>query len=157
MIQNQLFLFLDFELFASPERHLQASDLSGEGQRGIFIIYEVDEAETERLAYLKKILAAAKIDIDKDVSALSLVAGSSMHINTSIFDPQVQYILLFGVDPKQLCFNFQIPLYKPISYQNITFLRVDAIGTIQQERIAGNNKKAGALWLALKQIFLPSA
>ncbi|MBX2877045.1 MAG: hypothetical protein KTR30_33305 [Saprospiraceae bacterium] len=150
-------MFLDFELFASPDKQLQPSDLSGKGSRGIFIAYEADTAEKERLDYLKKILAAAKIDLDQDVNALALDAETSIQLNRSAFATAPQYILLFGVKPKQLSLNFQLPTYSPVSYQGTTYLCVDSLATIQEERMAGKNQKAGALWLALKQIFLPSA
>lgn len=149
-------MYLDFELFATPERQLTASDLRGDGQRGIFIAYEVDEAEDKRLDYLKKILAAAKIDLDRDASYLPLKAEDLIHLNTEIFPQPLSQVILFGIQPEQLCLNFQLPPYQPISYQNITFLLIDTLGVIQEERLAGKSQKAGALWLALKHIFLPS-
>ena len=150
-------MFLDFELFASPDKQLQSSDLKGKGDRGIFIAYEADAAEKERLEYLKKILVAAKIDMEQDVTTLAIPSGESILLNTAPFTKAPTYILLFGVQPKQLSLNFQLPTYSPVIYQGTTYLWVDSLGTIQEERLAGKNQKAGALWLALKQIFLPSA
>ena len=150
-------MFLDFELFATPERQLKASDLRGAGQRGIFIAYRADEAEDEQLAYLKKILAAAKIDLDTDVSALPLPAGEAVQLNLAVFPVPIAQLILFGVKPEQLCLNFQFPAYQAVSYQGVTFLQADAIGVIQEERLAGKKQKAGALWLALQQIFLASS
>ena len=150
-------MFLDFELFASPDRQLRSSDLIGEGERGIFIAYELDSAEEERLDYLKKILGAAKIVLEQDTTTLAVQAGESVQLAPTAFNTFPKYILLFGVKPKQLSLNFQLPIYKPVTYRETTFLCVDSLGTIQEERQAGKNQKAGALWLALKQIFLPSA
>lgn len=149
-------MYLDFELFARPERQLSKADLRGEGQQGIFIAYQVDEAEADRLAYLKKILTAAKIDLDKDVSYLSLKADESVYLNTQVFPVPLAQVILFGVRPEQLCLNFQLPPYQPVSYQKMAFLWADNLGVIQEERLAGKSQKAGALWLALKHIFLPS-
>lgn len=150
-------MFLDFELFASPDRQLSTSDLIGQGGRGIFIAYEVDSAERERLDYLKKILGAAKIEMEQDTKTLAVQPGESLQLDTTAFSAFPKYILLFGVKPKQLSLNFQIPAYQPVTYRETTFLWVDSLATIQEERQAGKNQKAGALWLALKQIFLPSA
>lgn len=150
-------MFLDFELFASPDRQLKASDLIGQGGREIFIAYEVDSAEKERLNYLKKILGAAKIDLEQDTRSLAVQPGESVQLDSAAFDAFPAYILLFGVKPKQLSLNFQLSAYQPVVYRETTFLWVDSLGTIQEERQAGKNQKAGALWLALKQIFLPSA
>ncbi len=150
-------MFLDFELFASPDRQLRSSDLNGQGGRGIFIAYEVDSAEKERLDYLKKILAAAKIEMEQDTMILAVQPGESLQLDTNAIGAFPKYILLFGVKPKQLSLNFQIPAYQAVTYRDTTFLWVDSLGKIQEERQAGKNQKAGALWLALKQIFLPSA
>lgn len=150
-------MFLDFELFASPDKQLQSSDLTGNGGRGIFIAYEIDATEKKRLEYLKKILAAAKIDMEQDVTTLSIQSGESIFLNAGAFSTAPRYTILFGVHPRQLSLNFQLPTYTPVTYQGMTYLWVDSLSTIQEERLAGKNQKAGALWLALKQIFLPSA
>ena len=150
-------MFLDFELFASPDRQLRSSDLIGQGGRGIFIAYEADSAEKERLDYLKKILGAAKIEMEQDTMTLAIQPGESLRLDTTAFHTSPKYILLFGVKPKQLSLNFQMRAYQAVTYRDTIFLYVDSLGTIQEERQAGKNQKAGALWLALKQIFLPSA
>lgn len=150
-------MYLDFELFASPDKQLQSSDLAGKGGRGIFIVYEADSSEQAQLDYLEKILAAAKIDMEQDVNILAVPPDGSIQLNPTAFSSTPQYILLFGVKPKQLGLNYQLPTYHPVTYQGATYLWVDSLATIQEERLAGKNQKAGALWLALKQIFLPSS
>ncbi len=150
-------MYLDFELFASADKQLQSSDLKGKGGRGIFIAYELSSSQKERLDYLNKILAAAKIDMEQDVNILAVPPESSIQLKTTAFNSTPRYVLLFGVKPQQLGLNYVLPTYNPVTYQGTTYLWVDSLASIQEERLAGKNQKAGALWLALKQIFLPSA
>lgn len=151
---NRMVLYLDFDLYAKPERQLKATDLSGQGQAGIFIVYDPGVNAADNLAYLKKILAAAKIDLDNDTYCLALSKEEQLQLDKRQFAHEIKHVLLFGVQPKQLSLNFILPPYQVKLYQKETYLIVDALELIQEERQAGNNKKAGALWLALKQIFL---
>ncbi len=152
--QNRIVLYLDFDLYAKPARQLKATDLSGQGKAGIFIAYDPGVNADNNLAYLKKILGAAKIDLDSDTYILALSKEEQLQLDKRQFDNEIKYVLLFGVHPKQLSLNFIIPPYQVKLYQGETYLIVDALELIQEERQAGNNKKAGALWLALKQMFL---
>jgi len=147
-------LYLDFDLYAKPERQLKATDLSGQGQAGIFIAYDPGIKAADNLAYLKKILGAAKVDLDSDTYFLAVKKEEQLQLDKRQFAHEIKYVLLFGVQPKQLSLNFILPPYQVKSYQGETYLIVDALELIQEERKANNNKKAGALWLALKQIFL---
>lgn len=147
-------MYLDFDLYAKPERLLEATELSGQGQAGIFIAYAPGQASSNNLDYLKKILGAAKIDLESDTYFVALSTEEQLQLDKRQFATDIKYILLFGVQPKQLSLNFILPPYQVKLYQGETYLLVDALGLIQEERQAGNSKKAGALWLALKQMFL---
>ena len=147
-------MYLDFDLYAKPERLFKATDLSGLGQAGIFIVYDPGQASNNNLDYLKKILGAAKIELENDTYFVALSHEEELQLDKRQFPTEIKYILMFGVQPKQLSLNFILPPYQVKVYQGETYLVVDALGLIQEERQAGNNKKAAALWLALKQMFL---
>lgn len=147
-------MYLDFDLFAASEHKLNKEDLSGQGEAGILIAFEPGQQAESSLGYLEKILKAAGIDMKSDAFTVSVSSEQQFRLDPLELPENIRYFLLFGVHPRQLSLHFVLKPYHPTQYNGITYLKVDALTVIQQERAAGNNQKAGLLWQALQQIFI---
>lgn len=150
-------MYLDFDLFAVPEHKLKTEDLSGQGAAGILIAFAPGAQTENSLDYLQKILGAVKINMAEAAYTLPVMPRQQLQLNLSVLPQKLQYLFLFGIKPRQLGLHFVLPLYQPIKYNDVTYLIADSLSIIQEERQAGNNQKAAALWQALQQIFLKPA
>ena len=63
------------------------------------------------------------------------------------------YCFLFGIPPGSAGIRLNMPLYRPLTYREVTYLCSDSLEKIRLEREAGDNRAAGALWKALLEIF----
>ena len=63
------------------------------------------------------------------------------------------YCFLFGIPPGSAGIRLNMPLYRPLTYREVTYLCSDSLEKIRLERETGDNRAAGALWKALLEIF----
>lgn len=147
-------MFFDFDLFVVPERTQNTKTLQGKGERGIFIVYEPNEELIELPGFLSKVLQAVKIDMDKDIYLLPLGPGSSFSFSALCGEKEINHIISFGIPAKRLGLHFNYQLYSPHGFNNRTFLFVDPLQAIFEERQAGGKRMSGALWKVLKTLFL---
>ena len=146
--------FFDFELFAAPDRHFD--QVQGQGQSKIFVLYTVEADQVAEQEYLAAILKPKPLllDLQKDAFFLALQTNQAISIAAIIqkFDPR--YILLFGCNPKHCGIRIQLTNYQPTKFQGRHFLSADSLHQIKSDREKKDNRRAGALWAALKELFV---
>ena len=146
--------FRDFQIFSVSEPTKWKSQLKGKNTKGIFITYNVLDTENELQAFLAKILAAAKIDLEQDTLWLPAENIPSFSIAQLSSSNSVKYVLVFGRKPQDFGLNISIKLYQPFLLNNIRFVFADDLSIILKERKAGGKVKSAALWNCLKAVFL---
>lgn len=148
--------YLDFDIIAYPDTDAVSEKLTGEGARRILVAFMTTEADLEEeKSYLYNVLEAAKLSpIERNVWLLPLPADAGCRLAELCRQLGVQTVLLFGLAPERIGLRAELPPYTPIRLADCTWLSADRLLTIQQARQKGNNQAAGALWAALKQLFL---
>lgn len=125
-------------------------NLAGENRKSLLIVLEEREAQNVELkAFLSKILAAIKYDIDKDVVIISLDDDSKASLSSMYQKTNANTVITFGFKASDLGFFANIRNYVFTEIDAISFLFCDNLTNIA----AQNNLKA-ALWDALKNKLL---
>jgi hypothetical protein len=147
--------FFDFELFAAPDRLATLDKIQGEGLAKILVFYTVEEDDLKDREYLATILKPKPLEFDlqKDIFFLALQKNEAISAAALIQKFAPRQVLLFGCDPKNLGIRIQLTDYQPIKFQGIEFLKADSLYRIRTDRENKDNRRAGALWVALKEIF----
>lgn len=148
-------LFFDFDLFVVPEPKQNAKIHRGEGKRGILVVYEPIEEELELTTFLGKVLQAAKIDMSQDIFLVPIRQEEGFSFRSFCRGKDVKEIISFGIPPEKLGLHLNYKHYLPLIFNQRTFLFTDALYAIFEERQLGGKKMSGALWKALKTMFLP--
>lgn len=146
--------FFDFDLYAAPESNLMQLELKGQGQRAIFIAYFGDDEQQLLTGFLKKIVQAAELKLEADTRYLSLTSKANFSLLPLSNALSCTTCIVFGWTPKELGLQFQVPTYQIMNFSGVRILFADALLSIYEERQAGGKAKSGALWNALKQLFL---
>lgn len=139
----------DFTIFPLSDPHEAIKQAKGSNQLKLMVVYAIESNPKEDLAFLSKVLKAAKIDIDQDICLLGLTANEHIsfgHLKSII---EIEKMLVFGKSPTELGINIVAPLYQEVMTNDHTFL----FGHSLQE-IAEKKELKGSLWGALKKIFL---
>jgi hypothetical protein len=140
--------FLDFKVFTVPENNQMDIQLSGENARHVLIGY-IDEENDDLTAFLSKIIAAAKLNIETDCLKLVVKKEEPVPAFSPIKNKYgIKTALFFGITPPQLGFKITAPLYMTFDFNDTTFLFVDKLSVIN----ASDDKKRG-LWNCLKMMF----
>lgn len=145
--------FLDFKIIAAPDQLALPERCVGGNQKKILVVYCSGKENLEK-PFLAKVLAAAKIDIEQDILTLQLTAGEKFSLAQLLNFAPFNYCLLFGITPQQAGIQIQPTLYQAFVLGQKTFLFADDLAVIQEERQKGGKEKAGALWMALKALFV---
>lgn len=138
--------FFDFKVFLPPEGTFS---LIGQHQKQVTIVSNHSEEGVEEIDFLRKILAAAKFDLEMDTALIQLKNKQSWQFVTYQKQKQSNYCLSFGVAPQRMGLQFNIQYYQPITYLNCTFLFAHSLAELQE-----NVAYKGALWKCLQQLFL---
>lgn len=145
--------FFDFDLYGAPDPARASSNIQGQGQAGILVIYEVEDTPEEDQQYLQAILRPLKLDLQSDVFFLALQKKETISIASLLQQYTSTAVLVFGGDLKELGIRLQLPDYQPVKFQGRHFLKADSLHRIRTDRENKDNRRAGALWNALKEIF----
>lgn len=121
----------------------------GGHEKKVTIISNYSDSDVDNIAFLRKIIAATKFDLDKDAALISLSNKQKLHFVTYQQQKQPDYCLLFGVMPQQLGLNFNMQYYQPFTYINCTFLLAHTLKELQE-----NVTYKGSLWKCLQHLFL---
>lgn len=146
--------FFDFDLFPIPERAQPKNTMLGAGEKDIWIWYEADETEQREMeSFLAKVFGAAQINLAQSTKYICLTKEESISFSQVEGAGKAQFVFLFGVDGKRLGLHFSLLPYQPVVFNGATYVFIDAISDIFEERKAGKKEKSGQLWRTLKHCF----
>lgn len=125
-------------------------DFFGNNQKNLMIVIaDENEKNDDNIAFLSKIIAAIKHDLDNDAIRLFLENDAKMSINSSITHYNSKNVLIFGLGNTQLGIFIQQKKYQPFEVQGVRYLFADSLSEMQIQK-----ELKGALWDALKRMFL---
>lgn len=145
-------LFKNDEIFLLPSSESIVNKIKGGNKKKIFILYQAPEGDNELLAYLKKILAAVKVDLEADSLYLNL-QDQSLDFSSLNKQLNCQTILIFGPLAARCGINLQLPLYHPTPIQDLQLLYCNDLQAIFDEKNQAKRPKASALWKSLQLLF----
>lgn len=145
--------FLDYKVFVPGESAEQQQKLKGKHAKGLLLLFVSHEQQAELLDFLKKILVAVQFDLDEDTAYLDFNATAAINVASLAAINASKTVICFGFPLPQLGFHFEIPNYYPFKHQGTTYLFVDDLLAIYEERQAGGKKLSGALWKCLQEMF----
>jgi hypothetical protein len=119
--------------------------IKGSNHKGVLLVYDIDD--NDHLDFLSKILSAVQLDFDK-ILTLEMKGRETFKIPTIIDEIKIDTVIIFGLNPKQLCINFLNTRYKIEQMKGTKFLFADNLDTISNDK---ELKKK--LWLSLKELF----
>ena len=142
--------FYDFTAYNISDSENIRAVVSGDNARHILIGF-LDEQRDELETFLKKIITAAKIDIEKDCLILR---GDAENVSLPSFaqlksKSKIKKLVLFGINGKDLGFNIETHLYIPFAFNNCQFLFADKLSVIENSQ-----ERKKTLWSGLQTLFL---
>ena len=141
--------FLDFEVFAVPDKNSALLDTKNTSQKEILVFYFNEKNDDELELLLKNILSAAKLDFEKNIALFKLTTQQKYSSSDLFKKLSVKDVLMFGTVPSNLGINYSITPYQPLKIKNKRLLQVDSL-----EEIKTNVEKKKALWSCLKEMYL---
>ena len=147
-------LFHHSNIFVLPEAEKQQLTLIGENKKAVLIIIRVEELNPELMVFLGKILEAVRLNIKEDIHILNITNHSSISFPQLYHKHAYQYLLCFGLQPKEMGLNIECQLYRSFTLSEVTMLFANNLQDIFNERQQGKKQMAVALWKALQGIFL---
>ncbi len=145
--------FFDYKVFVPGETVEQHQKLRGKHAKGLLLLIVTHEQQAELLDFLKKILIAVQFDLEEDTAYLDINATEAVNVASLAAINASKTVICFGFALPQLGFHFEIPNYYPFKHLDTTYLFVDDLLTIFEERQAGGKKLSGALWKCLQEMF----
>ncbi len=121
----------------------------GRFAKGIWILAAAEPAQAENLDFLKKVLAAAQLDLERDTLFAEIPPGEPVDMAATLRIKPAEKVLVFGIPPQQLGLHIEAPVFQPVVFYGATWLFADALSVL-----APDKTKKGLLWTALKSIFL---
>lgn len=148
--------FLDFSVVPIKEPYEILEKCSGSNQKKLLVVFDENDESEERVEFLKKILAAAKFEINEDILLLKVTpktAFSFIALRTKIAQTHpsggIDNLLVFGFEPKNFGLNLQVHKYVPFHFYDSGFLFADGLSMIEKDKAL-----KGALWNGMKELFL---
>lgn len=148
--QNTILLpdFLDFEVYPFDETAWK-DVCSGENEKSLLVVLNEKQASETAIAFLTKILSAAKFDLKKDVLLCQLPDNTDIPFQSICNHNAIKHIILFDVNQKKIALNINLPIYQPVQWNDYQVLKVESLSKIEQTKAL-----KGGLWNALKAMFL---
>ncbi len=137
----------DFDLaLAAPEIFL--GNCKGSNNGLVFIGMEAENEPEARTAFLKKILAALKLELDRDTIYTTLEMGEPASFCQLLKKKGIEKMVVFGLSPRQFGLAFEAKLYEPIAFYGCKFLFSEKLSLIETDQ-----ERKAKLWAALKSMF----
>ncbi len=140
--------FLDFDFYQTDT----TADLLllGENKKlMLIVISDENELNDANIIFLEKIIAAIKYDFKQDTAYFFLHKEDKISITELISKQQIKDLLVFGINNTQLGIYANQKKYQPFYIQQVTYIFADNLSEIQAQK-----ELKGALWDALKKVFL---
>lgn len=135
-------------LFIAPER-TPLEFATGQFARRILVILPDEPEEPGRDDFLRKVFAAAQINLGQDALLAAVPTDTPMSILPALREKQPAQVLVFGLSPKTLGLTLNVPFYQPFAFYGATFLFAEKISLLEPDK----TRKAH-LWRALQTLFL---
>lgn len=153
--------FLDFSLVPIKEPNEILKKCNGSNQKKLLVVFDEKDKNEERLEFLKKILAAAKFDIENDILLLKITAQTAFSfitLRTKVAQTHpsagIDNLLVFGFEPRHFGLNLEVQKYVPFHFYDCGFLFVDSLSLIEKEKSNDKRPLSKALWNGMKELFL---
>ncbi len=141
--------FYDFTVYNIADSANIHENVSGDNERRILIAF-LDEQRADLEAFIKKIITAAKLELEKDCLILRGEDSSPIPTFAKIKSThKIEKAVLFGFAGRDLGFNIESPLYIPFEFNNCQFLFADKLSVIENSM-----ERKKALWHGLQTLFL---
>ena len=146
--------FLDFSIVALKEPQAILQKCEGSNQKKLLVVFDITDDNPEQYEFLKKILAAAQFDIEKDILLLKITDKDpfsffSLKANAANHFGDIENMLTFGLSPRQFGLNLDIQNYSPLHFNGCGFLFADSL-----EQLGKNKNLKAALWQGMQKLFL---
>ena len=141
--------FLDFEVFALPEKKRELFNSNKAPHARILIVYFNKKNNPDLDILLKNILEAAKLDFEKDIISLKTTVQEKFSFSQIKEKLSIKDLLFFGIKPSNFGLNYSIEPYQPIQINDLRILLVNSL-----EEINADVNKKKALWSCLKEMYL---
>lgn len=129
---------------AVPENFL--ASCKGLNEKLIFVGIQQETDETARLYFLKKILSAVQVDLQKDTLFYPFTASDSGSFIQLLRKKGVEKCLLFGLAPARLGLGISAKMNEPFHFYGCRFLFAEKLSVIEND-VA----KKQQLWAGLKR------
>ncbi len=134
------------KIFALSKEIVADDLLVGNGKKRVLVVVAQSEAGEKTLIDL---LTAVKLDINEDIILLSVPNKSDVDINNILEKHNVEKMVSFGFEPKQLGFNIVSAFYHIYKIGTLETIFSQSISSLNEDK----NKKI-ALWKSLQTVFL---
>ena len=145
ILSNQ---FLDYSVIALKEVDEVIKNCIGSNQKKLLVVYNSNKTEDQSIEFLKKILGAAKFDIQDDILLLGTTSKQGFSFISMRTKVAFDNILVFGFPPAYLGLNLDIIPYQPTHFNDCGFLFADDLSLLEL-----NKQLKGALWIGMKELF----
>jgi hypothetical protein len=140
--------FLDFD-FYQTNTNTDFTLLGNHKKQMLIVIVDEAEQNDANIAFLEKIIAAIKYDFKQDTAYFFLQKEEKLTISDVVSRHQIKDLLVFGINNTQLGIYANQKKYQPFYIQQVTYIFADNLSEIQAQK-----ELKGALWDALKKVFL---
>lgn len=131
--------------FDYPDQSL-LSGAKGDFAKRVLVLTTAEGNNPLLHAFLEKVLGAVGLDLQKDTLRVDIdptqIPASAIGLLKA---KRPEHVIVFGLTPKQLGFNIQVPFYQPFEWQQSVFLWAEALDVLEPDRT-----KKTQLWQALK-------
>lgn len=138
----------DDKVYLAADQSLQDL-LQGAFAKQILVLYLEEASADTNLAFLTKLLAAARIHLAQDTLSAAVPAGLPLSLAPFAHRKQAGHVLVFGLSPTRLGLSVQCSLYIPFEFYGSNWIFCDSLSNLEPDR----GKKA-LLWQALQAMFL---
>jgi len=145
ILSNQ---FLDYPIIPLREVDEVRKECSGSNQKKLLVVYNSNETKAESIEFLKKILGAAKFDLNDDILLLGTTSKKGFSCIALKAKVAFDNLLVFGFPPSYVGLNLDLTTYQPIHFNDCGFLFADDLSMLES-----NQQLKGALWIGMKEMF----
>ena len=142
---------LPFNLIGQPEVAAALEKLGPARNLELLVLYY---GELSRRAFLSRILAAAGYkEPGTQLHLLEWPVDQSLDLIGLVRKLGVKKVILFGYRLPELGIHFEVANYFPLEVAGVTYLIADSLDFIEDAKLGGDNRAAGALWNGVKDRF----
>ncbi len=145
ILPNHVF---DFSIFPLLEPKNAQERIVGRNHQKLMVVYTIESDPNEDLSFLKKVLSAVNIDLEKQVQLLGLTNLERLSCSNIPSFQSVEKLIVFGKSPLDLGIRVNANPYQSINLDNRVFLFSESLA-----KVAADKGKKGLLWNALKLVF----